>query len=138
IAEPRPDGENLGAACPGQRRDGGEAAYEPGIVGEDRPDRGLLQHDFRDPDAVGVAAAPPRQIAPAPSVPGQQRRNQTQARASLFDHAADYNDGMAKEGGAAEGGSERPDVSVVRHSRSYRQNLYVYPVLSRRARGISI
>ena len=29
-------------------------------------------------------------------------------------------------------------IHVDRHSRSYRENLYVYPVLSRRARGVSI
>jgi wyosine [tRNA(Phe)-imidazoG37] synthetase (radical SAM superfamily) len=31
-----------------------------------------------------------------------------------------------------------PPLSIGRHARLYRENLYVYPVLSRRARGISI
>jgi len=35
-------------------------------------------------------------------------------------------------------GPEKPAVTVARHPRSYRGSLYVYPVLSRRARGISI
>jgi wyosine [tRNA(Phe)-imidazoG37] synthetase (radical SAM superfamily) len=35
-------------------------------------------------------------------------------------------------------GQGRPVISVARHPRTYRENLYVYPVLSRRARGISI
>jgi wyosine [tRNA(Phe)-imidazoG37] synthetase (radical SAM superfamily) len=35
-------------------------------------------------------------------------------------------------------GGERPEVSIARHPRAYHENLYVYPVLSRRARGISI
>ena len=49
-------------------------------------------------------------------------------------HAADYNDEMADD-------SERPagpDLSANLHPRSYRGSTYVYPVLSRRARGISI
>jgi wyosine [tRNA(Phe)-imidazoG37] synthetase (radical SAM superfamily) len=41
------------------------------------------------------------------------------------------NSGEIKKGAA-------PPVSVGRHERIYRENLYVYPVLSRRARGISI
>src|SRR6185436_17059459 len=49
-------------------------------------------------------------------------------------HAGDYNDEMTDD-------SERPggpDISVTLHPRSYRGSTYVYPVLSRRARGISI
>src|SRR6266699_5138875 len=33
---------------------------------------------------------------------------------------------------------EKPALTVARHPRTYRGSLYVYPVLSRRARGISI
>ncbi len=36
------------------------------------------------------------------------------------------------------GGPDAKEVSVTRHPRSYRGSAYVYPVLSRRARGISI
>jgi wyosine [tRNA(Phe)-imidazoG37] synthetase (radical SAM superfamily) len=45
-------------------------------------------------------------------------------------------DGVGKRPEAE--GQDRPVVSVARHPRTYRENLYVYPVLSRRARGISI
>ncbi len=45
---------------------------------------------------------------------------------------------MTNEGDGAGGERRRPEVSVARHPRAYRENLYVYPVLSRRARGISI
>ncbi|OLC55296.1 MAG: hypothetical protein AUH92_02440 [Acidobacteria bacterium 13_1_40CM_4_69_4] len=41
----------------------------------------------------------------------------------------------------SDGAADRPDepaVTVARHSRTYRGSLYVYPVLSRRARGVSI
>ncbi len=45
---------------------------------------------------------------------------------------------MTKRAEAAGKGPAGPPVSVGRHPRTYRENLYVYPVLSRRARGISI
>ena len=65
-------------------------------------------------------------------------------------HADDYNDAMPETtppgggsgagpsgGGAAGDGSPRP-LTIDRHARLYRDNHYVYPVLSRRARGISV
>src|SRR6266849_5928787 len=72
------------------------------------------------------------------SVPGEKGRDQVGTRASSIGHAADYNDRMTNEGDGAGGERRRPEVSVARHPRAYRENLYVYPVLSRRARGISI
>jgi wyosine [tRNA(Phe)-imidazoG37] synthetase (radical SAM superfamily) len=48
---------------------------------------------------------------------------------------------MPKDGevaGRDREGRDKPAISVGRHPRIYRENLYVYPVLSRRARGISI
>ena len=42
------------------------------IVGQDGGDARLLQHDFRDPDAVGVAAASPRKIAAVHGEPSEQ------------------------------------------------------------------
>ena len=45
---------------------------------------------------------------------------------------------MTKDWDSAEKGLGTPSLSVARHPRIYRENLYVYPVLSRRARGISI
>jgi wyosine [tRNA(Phe)-imidazoG37] synthetase (radical SAM superfamily) len=48
---------------------------------------------------------------------------------------------MTKDSDRAAGRPAKPDeqeVSVARHPRSYRGSAYVYPVLSRRARGISI
>src|SRR5437867_5345364 len=41
-------------------------------------------------------------------------------------------------GGRKTEGPGSPAVSVARHERTYRENLYLYPVLSRRARGICI
>ncbi len=45
---------------------------------------------------------------------------------------------MRQEKSGHSGKPGSPDVSVSRHSREYRENLYVYPVLARRSRGISI
>lgn len=45
---------------------------------------------------------------------------------------------MAGGGEKVDRAPERAGVSLERHPRTYRGNLYVYPVLSRRARGISI
>ena len=50
---------------------------------------------------------------------------------------ADYNFPMS-ETGRTDSGAPAPGVSIRRHPRDYRGNLYVYPVLSRRARGLSI
>ena len=46
------------------------------------------------------------------------------------------NDG--RDRGKDREGAAPPPASVSRHARKYRENRYVYPVLSRRARGISI
>jgi wyosine [tRNA(Phe)-imidazoG37] synthetase (radical SAM superfamily) len=71
-------------------------------------------------------------------------------------HGGDYNDAMRQtsprgggSGGSSTGGGEVPakpgaagakggPLAVDRHERLYRGNLYIYPVLSRRSRGISI
>jgi wyosine [tRNA(Phe)-imidazoG37] synthetase (radical SAM superfamily) len=49
----------------------------------------------------------------------------------------DYNFAVS-ETGPNDSGLPAPGVSVRRHPRDYRGNLHVYPVLSRRARGLSI
>src|ERR1035438_3076326 len=48
---------------------GGKALQEALVVRDGRLRPGLLQHDLRNPDAVGVRSAPPRQIAMAFPVP---------------------------------------------------------------------
>ena len=52
------------------------ALQETGIIGRDGLDRGLLQHDFGEPDPVGIGAVAgrraPRQLAAMAVVPGQQ------------------------------------------------------------------
>ena len=53
IAEPGPVVQHLVDGGVGQRQHVGKAGHEALIVGNDRSDLGLLQHDFRDPDPVG-------------------------------------------------------------------------------------
>jgi wyosine [tRNA(Phe)-imidazoG37] synthetase (radical SAM superfamily) len=45
---------------------------------------------------------------------------------------------MSSPSGRGQNAPESGSISITRHSRRYRENLYVYPVHSRRARGISI
>ena len=49
----------------GERGHIGETRHEPLEVGNDRADPGLLQHDFRNPDAVRRRVRLPGQILPA-------------------------------------------------------------------------
>jgi len=114
-----------------------------------------------------MAVPPPRQVAAVPGEPGgepadngpvvgRRRRRWGGARAvrhanrAGVAHAGDYNDAMPETtppgggpgagpsgGSAAGGGSPRP-LTIESHARRYRENHYVYPVLSRRARGISV
>ena len=72
ITEAAPDPEQILFRCSGQTIDTRESFQEPLVVGHDGRHAGLLQHDFRDPDAVGVFGAPPREIALVAAVPAQQ------------------------------------------------------------------
>src|SRR5450759_2168385 len=59
----------------GERGDIGEALEKTAVIRNHRGDLGLLQHDFGDPDAVGIARALPRQVVAAVAlVPGEQTR----------------------------------------------------------------
>jgi len=55
-----------------QRR---ELGHEALVIGADRLDAGLLEHDLRDPDAIGRRVVAPRQNPFVRIVPGQQRGN---------------------------------------------------------------
>ena len=52
--------------------DGGQFAHPAFPIRHDRLDLGLLEHDFGDPDGVGIAGAPPRQVAGVLRKPIQQ------------------------------------------------------------------
>ena len=76
IAEPSPEFEHVIERRRGQCADVVPALQETGIIGRDGLDRGLLQHDFGEPDPVRIGALAgrraPRQLAAMAVVPGQQ------------------------------------------------------------------
>jgi len=72
VAKSLPGLEHARLRRGGQGREGGEEAHPAFVVGNDRGHLGLLKHDLGDPDGVGVAGAPPRQIAPPAAIPRQQ------------------------------------------------------------------
>ena len=60
-----PDGEDVGdAAAAESELHGGERRKELPVLCEHPSDLGLLEHDFRDEDLVGVVGAAPGQVAP--------------------------------------------------------------------------
>ncbi len=81
IAEAGPEFQDACLPGTGQRFHGGEAAQETVEIGQDCGDARLLQHDFGDPDAVGVSAAPPGEIAAVGAEPIEQAQLEIQERA---------------------------------------------------------
>ena len=70
VAEPGPRREDV---VEGRRRQVGdrrEPGHPPLPVRDDGRDPGLLQHDLADPDRVGIAGPPPRQVAARAPVVG--------------------------------------------------------------------
>ena len=77
VAQPAPERHHLVHGGFGKVDQPGAARQEALVVGHDGADLRLLQHDFRQPDAIGIAAqlpiALPRQIVAAvTSLPGDQ------------------------------------------------------------------
>lgn len=73
IAEAGPGGEEVGFGGGGEGGEVGEAGKEAFVIGNDSSDAGLLEHDFREPDAVGVAGVAPREVALVGEKPLVQR-----------------------------------------------------------------
>ena len=73
VSEAGPKLEHVVLAGGGQRIDSWEAREETVVVGDDGGDARLLQHHFRHPDAIGVAAGPPGERPPMMREPCQQR-----------------------------------------------------------------
>ena len=72
VAEPRPEPEHVLLIRGRQRLQVGKPRQEALVVRYDGLDTRLLQHRLGEPDAVGVGAAPPRQVAPRAPVPVEQ------------------------------------------------------------------
>src|ERR1700722_2275914 len=72
ITETAPCSQHAGLACPRELLNSRKAAQEFVIVLDYRRNSGLLQHNLRDPNAVGIVIDAPRQIALVQVVPGEQ------------------------------------------------------------------
>ena len=75
IAQPLPEFEQQFLRRGGEPRHIRQVVQEVEIVGDDRFHAGLLQHNFGDPDAVGVLGFPPREVTRGGGVPCKQRRD---------------------------------------------------------------
>jgi hypothetical protein len=74
VAEPDPLAQHV---LQRRRRKGvrGRPARQPRLVAREHPgDLRLLEHDLRDEDRVGIAGAPPRQVATLALIPAQEPR----------------------------------------------------------------
>ena len=72
IAESLPEFQHLVLGSGGERRDIGEPLREAEIVLRSLRHAGLLEDHLREPDAVGIARAAPRQVAPFAGVPVEE------------------------------------------------------------------
>ena len=72
VAEAGPELQDFFLRCASERFDGGKSFQEAMVVRQDGGDARLLQHDFCDPDAIGVAARAPGEIALVRAEPSEQ------------------------------------------------------------------
>jgi len=71
VTQPLPQAEHLPLVGCGKGMHVGQCADEPREILADRRHLRLLQHDLADPHAIGIAGAPPGQIAGVRAVPCQ-------------------------------------------------------------------
>jgi hypothetical protein len=76
IAQAGPELEQEGEGCLRQVGDGGQASDPAFVIGNGGIDLGLLEHDFRDPNGVGITGAAPGQGAGMAGKPSQQTFHQ--------------------------------------------------------------
>ena len=72
IAQPLPEGEHLVFGRGGKGGGGGEGGEKARVVSGNGGHLGLLQHDFGEPDAVGVAAVPGQVVAAVLFLPADE------------------------------------------------------------------
>ena len=70
VAEAGPQREYVVIGSSGEAFDIGKAGEEARVILQDGGDLRLLQHDFREPDAVGVVALPGQVVAAILGLPG--------------------------------------------------------------------
>src|SRR6266704_338530 len=81
IAQAAPQREHVVELRPGERFHVRETREEALVVRNDRRDLGLLQHHFREPDAIRIARLLPRQVmTPVPDLPAYQPARQSAHR----------------------------------------------------------
>ncbi len=73
VAQPCPGADDIGGRCRRQRLERRELIEERQVLRHDPIHLSLLEHDLGHQDAIGVAGAPPGQIARGVGEPGQQR-----------------------------------------------------------------
>ena len=76
VAQPLPELVQLIVTAGGKAFDIRQPLKEPGVVALHRLHPGLLEHDLRHPDVVGLPVRAPGQVPPVLPVPGQQRPGQ--------------------------------------------------------------
>lgn len=72
VTEAGPEAQDFLLRGGGEHVDGGKFFEEAVVIGEDGGNARLLQHDLGDPDAVGVAADAPGEVAAMSAEPGQE------------------------------------------------------------------
>ena len=83
VAERVPEPLHVVGRGRGEGLEGGVAVEELVVLGHHAIDLGLLEHDLGDQDVVGIARAPPRQVAPVrPYQASRRRRKRTRVRRS--------------------------------------------------------
>ena len=81
VAETFPEFQDVVGIGGSQRRDVRKCAHPTFPIWDDGFHLGLLEHDFRDPNGVGIARATPREVAGVFGEPGQKWGDQRFGRA---------------------------------------------------------
>ena len=96
VPQPAPQGHHLVLGCRGEGMHVRKPAQEARVVAQDGAHLGLLQHDFGQPHAVGIAGALPGQaVPPVAALPMHQGRRKTSAHRAWNLHASTTSAGAA-------------------------------------------
>ena len=87
VTEAFPELEHTFGFSKGEFLKSGEGTHPAFPIGDDGSHLRLLQHDFRNPNGVRIARAPPRQVACMAGIPIHQMRDKATGFAAMR-HAA--------------------------------------------------